>query len=176
MWIRLIGGNDATQFFSTKGSCAFKILFAFASGEEKFSEESHLSCYELSWENFVDSEFLLNTRLEAGLPTCCWEMPFAPISGRPEQGLQNQDVVIASFQLIPYHVAQGRQSWEGNSKPGTMDKSNQAVTCSESQSDLFLSAVHREKVQVEFWICPVKIQVFIPHISLKILCFHNQIY
>lgn len=80
-----------------------------------------------------------------------WEMPFVPISCRPEQGLQNnQDVVIASFQLITYQVAQGRQSREGNSKTGAIGESNQVVNCSKSHSGLFLSAIHREKVQVVF--------------------------
>lgn len=87
----------------------------------------------------MESEFLLNSWLEAGMPLCGWEMPFASISCKPEQGLQdNQDVEIASFQLITYHIVQGRQSREDNSKKGAIGGSNQAVTCSKSLPKWFI--------------------------------------
>lgn len=94
----------------------------------------------------MESKFLLNTCLEAGLPKFGWEMPFGPISCRPEQGLQNnQDVVITSFQLITYHTAQGRQSREGNSKRGAIGGSNQAVTCSESLKKWFIFVCYSQR-------------------------------
>ena len=41
---------------------------------------------------------------------------FLSISCSPEQGLHNnQEVIVTYFQLITYHVAQGKQSSEGNS-------------------------------------------------------------
>lgn len=161
--------NGVASFapFYTKGSCTFKILFAFAAGEEKKYKKSNLSHYELSSENDMESKFLLNTCLKAGLPMCGWEMPLAPTSCRPEQGQQNnQDVVIASFQLITYHLAQGRQSRKSNSRRGTRGGSNQAVTCSKSLPKWFVSVFFSQR----------KCASRVVNEDTTDLCFYNQIH